>query len=178
MLFRSSDPEHVAKVQEVLERVRANGHVYEGTYEGWYCPRCADFKTESEIAEGNTCPIHKIPLTREHEHNWFFRLSAFQEPLERLFAERPDVVQPRSRHNEALAFIKGGLQDVSLSRSKITWGVPVPWDPSQVVYVWWDALLNYVTALSYGRDGEDVTDRFWPATYHLIGKDILKFHTI
>ena len=176
--IRTTDAEHVAKVQEVLERVRANGHLYEGTYEGWYCPRCADFKSESEVAEGNTCPIHKIPLTREHEHNWFFRLSAFQEPLERLFAERPDIVQPRSRYNEALAFIKGGLQDVSLSRAKLDWGVPVPWDTSQVVYVWWDALLNYVTALSYAREGEDLTDRFWPATYHLIGKDILKFHTV
>ena len=176
--IRTSDAEHVAKVQEVLERVRANGHLYEGTYEGWYCPRCADFKTETEIAEGNTCPIHKIELTREHEHNWFFRLSAFQEPLERLYAERPDIVQPRSRYNEALSFIRGGLQDVSLSRAKLRWGVPVPWDPEQVVYVWWDALLNYVTALSYARPGEDLTDRFWPATYQLIGKDILKFHTV
>ena len=122
--IRTSDAEHVAKVQEILERVRANGHVYEGTYEGWYCPRCADFKTEQEIAEGNTCPIHKIPLTREHEHNWFFRLSAFQEPLERLFAEHPEFVRPRSRYNEALSFIKGGLQDVSLSRAKLSWGDP------------------------------------------------------
>ena len=116
VFFLTGTDEHGAKVQEILERVRANGHLYEGTYEGWYCPRCADFKSESEVAEGNTCPIHKIPLTREHEHNWFFRLSAFQEPLERLFAEHPDIVQPRSRHNEALAFIKGGLQDVSLDR--------------------------------------------------------------
>ena len=176
--IRTTDPEHIAKVQEVLERVRANGHLYEGTYEGWYCPRCADFKSESEVAAGNTCPIHKIALTREHEHNWFFRLSAFQERLEALFAEQPDIVQPRARFNEALSFIKGGLQDVSLSRAKLAWGVPVPWDPSQVVYVWWDALLNYVTALSYAREGEDLTDTFWPATYHLIGKDILKFHTV
>ncbi len=134
-------------MQAILERVKENGHVYEGTYEGWYCPRCADFKTEQEIAEGNTCPIHKIPLTREHEHNWFFRLSAFQEPLERLFAEHPEFVRPRSRYNEALSFIRSGLQDVSLSRAKLTWGIQVPWDPTQVVYVWWDALLNYVTAL-------------------------------
>ncbi len=176
--IRTSDAEHVAKVQEILERVRANGHVYEGTYEGWYCPRCADFKSEQEIAEGNTCPIHKIPLTREHEHNWFFRLSAFQEPLERLFAEHPEFVRPRSRYNEALSFIKGGLQDVSLSRANLSWGIPVPWDPAQVVYVWWDALLNYVTALSYARPGEDLTDEYWPATQQLIAKDILKFHTV
>ncbi len=176
--IRTSDPAHKAKVQEVLTQVKDNGYAYEGTYEGWYCPRCADFKTDREIAEGNTCPIHKIPLTREHEHNWFFRLSAFQEPLERLFAERPDFVQPRVRYNEALAFVRGGLQDVSLTRRKVDWGVSVPWDPDQVFYVWWDALLNYYTALSFARPGEDLTDAFWPASYHLIGKDILKFHTV
>ena len=176
--IRTSDAEHMAKVQEVLTRVKDNGHAYEGTYEGWYCPRCADFKTEREIAAGNTCPIHKIPLTREHEHNWFFALSAFQEPLEQLFTERPEFVRPRSRYNEALSFIRGGLQDVSLTRRKVDWGVAVPWDPDQVFYVWWDALLNYYTALSYAVPGEDLTDRFWPATCHLIGKDILKFHTI
>ncbi len=176
--IRTSDQGHVSRVAEVLDRVKQNGHVYEGDYEGWYCPRCADFKAGSEIAEGNTCPIHKIPLVREQEHNWFFRLSHFQEPLEALFAERPDFVQPRSRYNEALAFIRGGLQDVSLSRAKLEWGIRVPWDESQVVYVWWDALLNYYTALSFAVEGEDLTDRFWPATYHLIGKDILKFHTV
>jgi methionyl-tRNA synthetase len=176
--IRTSDAEHKAKVQDVLTRVKDNGHAYEGTYEGWYCPRCADFKTEREIAEGNTCPIHKIALTREHEHNWFFALSRFQEPLERLFTEHPGFVRPRSRYNEALSFIRGGLQDVSLTRRKVDWGVAVPWDPDQVFYVWWDALLNYYTALSYAVPGEDLTSRFWPATYHLIGKDILKFHTI
>src|SRR4051812_37612351 len=176
--IRTSDRGHVDRVAEVLTRVKDNGHVYEGEYEGWYCPRCADFKSDSEIAEGNTCPIHKIPLIREREHNWFFRLSSFQEPLEQLFSERPDFVRPRSRYNEALAFIRGGLQDVSLSRAKLDWGIRVPWDESQVVYVWWDALLNYYTALSYARDGEDLTETFWPASYHLIGKDILKFHTV
>ena len=175
--IRTTDPQHEAKVQEIVQRVHDNGHVYEGVYEGWYCPRCADFKTESELGEDNTCPIHKIPLEREREENWFFRLSTFQEPLERLYAERPDFVRPVPRHNEALSFIKGGLADVSLSRPKLTWGVRLPWDPSQVMYVWFDALLNYVTALSYARDGEDLTERFWPA-FHLIGKDILKFHTV
>ena len=175
--IRTTDPEHEAKVQEVIQRVHDNGHVYEGTYEGWYCPRCADFKTESELGEGNTCPIHKIPLEREREENWFFRLSSFQEPLERLYAERPDFVRPEPRYNEALSFIKGGLEDVSLSRPKLTWGVRLPWDPSQVMYVWFDALLNYVTALSYAREGEDLTERFWPA-FHIIGKDILKFHAV
>ena len=169
---------HIERVQELVTRVKDNGFVYQGLYEGWYCPRCADFKTESELGPDNTCPIHKIGLTREQQENWFFRLSAFQEPLERLYTERADFVGPQSRYNEALAFIRQGLQDVSLSRSKITWGVRVPWDESQVFYVWFDALLNYVTALTYARDGEDLTEMFWPADYQLIGKDILKFHAV
>jgi methionyl-tRNA synthetase len=176
--IRTSDPRHVRRVQEVMQRIHDNGHTYLGTYEGWYCPRCADFKSDSEIAAGNTCPIHRIPLLRETEENWFFRLSAFQEPLERLYAERPDWVGPATRRNEALSFIKSGLRDVSLSRGTFTWGVPVTWDPSHVFYVWFDALLNYYTALSFAREGEDLTDTFWPADVHLIGKDILKFHAV
>jgi methionyl-tRNA synthetase len=176
--IRTTDPEHMTKVAEVVQRIHDNGHVYAGTYEGWYCPRCADFKTESELEDGNLCPIHKIELEIEKEDNWFFRLSSFQEPLESLYAERADFVTPQNRYNEALSFIKGGLRDLSLSRARLKWGVPVPWDESQVIYVWIDALLNYYTALSYARDGDDLTDRFWPATVHLIGKDILKFHAV
>jgi methionyl-tRNA synthetase len=175
--IRTTDEGHMKRVQEVVQRVHDNGHVYEGTYEGWYCPRCADFKTESEILEGNRCPIHKIELTREKQENWFFKLSAFQEPLERLYEERPDFVQPDFRRNEALAFIKQGLRDVSLSRPTLKWGVPVPWDTEQVIYVWFDALLNYYTALGYGREGEDVTAEFWPP-FHILAKDILKFHAV
>jgi methionyl-tRNA synthetase len=176
--IRTTDPEHMAKVGEVVQRIHDNGHVYAGTYEGWYCPRCADFKTDSELEDGNRCPIHKIVLEKEKEDNWFFRLSAFQESLERLYADRPEFVTPRNRYNEALSFIKSGLRDVSLSRARLKWGVPVPWDESQVIYVWIDALLNYYTALSYAREGEDLTERFWPADVHLIGKDILKFHAV
>jgi methionyl-tRNA synthetase len=176
--IRTTDPEHYEVVERVVQRIHDNGHVYEGTYEGWYCPRCADFKTESELEEGNRCPIHKIVLEKEKEDNWFFRLSAFQEPLEQLYAERTDFVIPENRYNEALSFIKQGLIDVSLSRPRLKWGVPVPWDRDHVIYVWIDALLNYYSALSYAREGEDLTDRFWPATVHLIGKDILKFHAV
>jgi methionyl-tRNA synthetase len=175
--IRTSDPEHEQRVQEVLQRVHDNGHVYKGVYEGWYCPRCADFKSEAEQGPDHTCPIHEIRLTKEQEENWFFRLSAFQERLEELLAT--GFVQPQIRANEARAFVAQGLQDVSLTRGKITWGITVPWDPGHVFYVWWDALLNYVTALGYARPGEDLTDRFWGApTTHLVGKDILKFHTI
>ena len=175
--IRTSDPRHKRAVQDVMQRIHDNGFTYKGVYEGLYCPRCADFKTEQEIGPDNTCPIHKIPLEHQSEENWFFKLSAFQEPLEKLYAERPEFVRPRSRYNEAHAFITGGLQDVSLSRSKLTWGVEVPWDEGHVFYVWFDALLNYYTALSFARDGEDLTSKFWPA-FHIIGKDILKFHAV
>ena len=176
--IRTSDPQHMAKVQEVMQRIHDNGHTFKGLYEGWYCPRCADFKVENEILEGNRCPIHEIPLERHQEENWFFRLSTFQEPLEQLYRERPDFVMPPHHYNEARSFIYSGLQDISLSRHHLQWGVPVPWDPGHVFYVWFDALLNYYTALSYARPGEDLTARFWPATFHVIGKDILKFHTV
>jgi methionyl-tRNA synthetase len=176
--IRTTDDEHKAAVQDVLQRVHDNGHVYKGHYEGWYCPRCADFKTENEVEDGNRCPIHHIELTREQEENWFFALSKFQEQLEQLYAEHTDFVMPRHRYNEALSFIKGGLNDVSLSRANLTWGVTVPWDTDHVFYVWFDALLNYYTALTYARPGEDLTETFWPATYHVIGKDILKFHCV
>jgi methionyl-tRNA synthetase len=175
--IRTTDEGHMQRVQEIVQRVYDNGYVYEGVYEGWYCPRCADFKTESELGPGNTCLIHKIPLTREKQDNWFFQLSAFQEKLEQLYEERPDFVTPEFRRNEAVAFIRQGLQDVSLSRPTLKWGVPVPWDPDQVIYVWFDALLNYYTALGYAREGEDLTEEFWPP-FHILAKDILKFHAV
>jgi methionyl-tRNA synthetase len=190
--IRTTDSQHMTVVQEILSKVRENGHVYMGTYEGWYCPKCADFKAENEIDEGELCPIHHIKLTREQEENYFFALSSFQEPLERLYAEREDFVAPKTRYNEALSFVKSGLRDVPLSRHKLTWGVPVPWDPEHVFYVWFDALLNYYSALTYApspathdgsaADGEGpprkLTDAFWPANVHLIAKDILRFHTV
>ena len=176
--IRTSDPEHGAAVQRFMQALYDNGHVYPGTYEGWYCPRCADFKTEQEIEGGNRCPTHKIELNWEKEDNYFFRLSAFQQPLEDLYATQKDFVMPSSRYNEALGFIRQGLEDVSCTRARLRWGVKAPWDPSQVFYVWFDALLNYISALSYARPGEDLTARYWPAQFHLIGKDILKFHGV
>jgi methionyl-tRNA synthetase len=176
--IRTSDPRHIQRVQEILTRVNENGHVYKGLYEGWYCPRCADFKTGAEIGPDNTCPIHGIPLIWESEENYFFALSSFQSRLEELYARRPDFVLPPHHFNEARSFIGQGLTDVSLTRGKLTWGVPVPWDAGHVFYVWFDALLNYVTALSFARPGEDLTERFWPANFQLIGKDILKFHAV
>jgi methionyl-tRNA synthetase len=175
--IRTTDAEHKRLVQEFLQRVHDNGHVYKGFYEGWYCPRCADFKTESEITPPNRCPIHLIELTREREETWFFRLSSFQERLERLYAERPDFVMPAHAFNEARSFIAQGLIDVSLSRASLSWGVTVPWQPDHVFYVWFDALLNYVTALGYARPGESL-EHLWPADLQVMGKDISKFHAI
>jgi methionyl-tRNA synthetase len=175
--IRTTDPQHMAVVQDVLTRVRDAGHVYMGTYEGWYCPKCADFKAENEVDDDELCPIHHIALTREQEENYFFALSAFQVPLEELYAQREDFVAPKTRYNEALSFIRSGLRDVPLSRHKLTWGVPVPWDESHVFYVWFDALLNYYSALSYAGP-EDLTSELWPANVHLIAKDILRFHTV
>src|SRR5947209_281321 len=183
--IRTTDRQHQAGVQAVLARVRDNGFVYEGTYEGWYCPRCADFKAEAEIDPGNRCPIHHIELTREQEDNYFFALSAFQERLEALYAEREGFVAPPSRFHDALSYIRSGPRDVPLTRHKLTWGVTVPWDREHVFYVWFDALLNYYSALSYAPvpasfgDGDaDLVRRLWPASYHLIAKDILRFHTV
>jgi len=137
------------------------------------------------VDEGNRCPIHHIELTREQEDNYFFKLSAFQERLEQLYAQHEDFVAPRTRYNEALSFIRSGLRDVPLTRHKLSWGVQVPWDSEHVFYVWFDALLNYYSALSYAPApaglsdaSADLTERFWPASYHLIGKDILRFHTV
>jgi methionyl-tRNA synthetase len=176
--IRTSDPRHAEQVAEIMQRVYDNGWVTKGVYEGWYCPRCADFKTERELGPGQTCPIHEIPLEREREENWFFRLSAFQERLEALYRERPDFVVPDFRRNEAVSFIEQGLEDVSLSRPKLKWGMRLPWDQEQRMYVWFDALLNYVTALTFAREGEDLTERFWPASLHVMAKDILKFHAV
>jgi methionyl-tRNA synthetase len=175
--IRTTDAEHEAEVQRFMQRIYDRGDIYEGVYEGWYCPYCADFKTEQELLDGNRCPIHKIVLEKVREQNWFFRLSEYQEALEHLYAEQPDFVMPRIRYNEALSFIKGGLEDVSVSRPKLQWGVRVPWDTEQVFYVWFDALLNYWSALKYARD-EDLTERFWPPAMQALGKDILKFHTV
>jgi methionyl-tRNA synthetase len=176
--IRTSDPRHTERVAEVMQRVYDNGWVTKGTYEGWYCPRCADFKTERELGPGNTCPIHEIELEKVTEENWFFKLSAFQERLEALYEGQPDFVVPDFRRNEAVAFIKQGLEDVSLSRPTLKWGLPLPWDPDQRMYVWFDALLNYFTALGFAREGEDLTERYWPPSLHVMAKDILKFHAV
>src|SRR6476646_3465928 len=133
--------------------------------------------TPQELADTNAAKFEGLMPTIDEEND-FFKLSAFQAQLEGLYEERPDFVVPEFRRNEALSFIKGGLEDVSLSRPDLKWGLPLPWDPEQRMYVWFDALLNYVTALKFAREGEDLTDRYWPADLHVMAKDILKFHAV
>jgi methionyl-tRNA synthetase len=175
--IRTTDEGHKRFVQDFVQRIYDNGHIYQDIYAGLYCVGCEAFKNEDELVDGK-CPQHGVPPEWIEERNWFFRLSAFQEPLLRLYDERPDFVLPGFRYNEARSFIEGGLQDFSLSRAGQPWGVPVPWDPEQVVYVWVDALINYLSALTYARPGEDLRDRYWPAARHLMSKDILRFHCV
>ena len=175
--IRTTDEGHKAFVQDFLQRIYDNGDIYQGVYAGYYCVGCEEFKAESELVDGK-CPIHDIPAEWIEERNWFFRLSAYQERLLAIYDERPDFVLPAFRANEARRFIEGGLQDFSISRAGQPWGVPIPWDESQVTYVWVDALINYLSALTYAREGEDLRERFWPHVRHLLGKDILRFHCV
>ncbi len=174
--IRTTDPEHIAEVQRLLSVMHERGDIYKGSYGGWYCTPCEAFYVEGELGEGNTCPIHGTPVEWLAEENWFFRLSAYRERLLAHFDAHPGWVVPGPRYNEARRMIADGLEDLSISRSQISWGVPVPWDPDQVIYVWVDALFNYWTALGYGAgpDGE----RFWPPDLQLMAKDILKFHAV
>jgi methionyl-tRNA synthetase len=175
--IRTTDPRHQVAVQEFVQRIHDRGDIYEGVYAGLYCPRCEAFYTEAELVDGK-CPVHGIEPERVEEKNWFFRLSAYQDRLLALYDENPEFVLPRFRYNEARSFIEQGLDDISVSRSSEQWGVRVPWDPDQTVYVWVDALINYWSALAFARDGEDLRGELWPAVRHLLAKDILKFHCV
>ena len=176
--IRTSDDGHKRFVQEFLQQIYDNGDVYQDVYAGWYCVGCEEFKSEEELTEEGFCPIHLTKPEWIEEKNYFFRLSAYQERLLALYDERPDFVLPGFRFNEARSFIAGGLRDFSISRAGQPWGIPLPWDESQVAYVWADALVNYVSALTYARPGKDLRDRYWPAAHHLLAKDILRFHCV
>jgi methionyl-tRNA synthetase len=175
--IRTTDEGHKRFVQEFLQRIYDNGDIYRDVYAGLYCVGCEAFKSEDELVDGK-CPEHDTVPEYIEEDNYFFRLSAYQDKLLRLYDERPDFVAPRFRYNEARSFIESGLQDFSVSRAGQPWGVPLPWDESQVAYVWVDALINYLSALKYARPGEDLRERFWPEVRHVLGKDILRFHCV
>jgi methionyl-tRNA synthetase len=175
--IRTTEPRHHHSVQAFLQKVYDNGWIYKDTYEGLYCVACEAYYTEADLEDGNLCPIHRKPVEELSEENYFFKLSAFEQPLLDWYAANPDAVGPEGKRNEALGIIKQGLRDISISRTSIRWGVPVPWDSRHVFYVWYDALINYVTAIGYGSD-DDRFAAWWPESLHLIGKDILRFHTV
>jgi methionyl-tRNA synthetase len=174
--IRTTEPRHYKAVQEFLQAVYDSGAIELGLYEGLYCYRCEEYYTEDELVDGK-CPIHGLPVDRVSEENYFFKLSEFEDRLLKHYSEHPEAVQPGTRLNEALGLIRQGLRDFSMSRTSISWGIPLPWDPKHVAYVWFDALFNYCTAVGYGEDRARF-DRFWPVDYHLIGKDILRQHTV
>ena len=177
--IRTSDPRHKEKVAEIMQRVYDNGWVTKGVYEGWYCPRCADFKTERELGPGHTCPIHEIDRWSASARRTGSSASRrSRSGSRRSTRSGPTSSSPSSAATRRSRSSSGGLEDVSLSRPKLKWGMELPWDPGQRMYVWFDALLNYVTALTFAREGEDLTDRYWPADLHVMAKDILKFHAV
>ena len=176
--IRTTDAEHEAEVQRIFQRLHDSGDVYKGSYGGWYCSACEAFYTEDDLLEGRLCPIHHTPVEWVEEENWFFRLPAYRERLLEHFDANPGWIQPQPRFNEARRMIELGLDELSVSRAQVEWGVPVPWDPEQTIYVWIDALLNYRTALGYARPGEDLVAEFWPPDLQLMAKDILKFHAV
>ena len=175
--IRTTDTDHEAFVKELWKKIEANGDLYEGEYEGWYCVGCESLKTEKELEQpGNLCPIHKTPVERVKESSYFFRLEKWQKPLLDFYARHPHFIQPESRKNEVLSFVQSGLKDLSVSRTTFSWGIPVPGNPKHVMYVWFDALSNYRSALGTG----DLA-RFWAPNakvVHLVGKDILRFHAV
>jgi len=176
--IRTSDEGHKRFVREFLQRMYDNDDIYQDVYAGWYCVGCEEFKNEEELTEEGLCPVHLTKPEWIEEKNYFFRLSAYQDRLLALYKERPEFVRPDFRYNEARSFIAGGLRDFSISRAGQPWGIPLPWDESQVAYVWADALVNYVSALTYARPGEDLRERYWPAVHHVLAKDILRFHCV
>jgi methionyl-tRNA synthetase len=175
--IRTTEERHKIGVTELARRIYDAGDIYEGTYEGWYCEGCEAFKQEKDLEDGK-CPLHPtLTLQWISEKNYFFRLSKYEKPLLDHFAAHPDFLQPDIRRNEILRLIESGLEDISVSRAGQSWGIPLPFDPSSVVYVWFDALINYASAVGLGRDAA-MFERWWPADLHVIGKDITRFHTV
>jgi methionyl-tRNA synthetase len=175
--IRTTQPRHEKLVQQLWQVIEKNGDLYLGNYEGLYCVGCEELKTEKDLEQpGNLCPLHKTPVERVKEESYFFRLSKYGERLLAYYEAHPEFIQPETRRNEVVSFVKGGLKDLSVSRTTFTWGIPVPGNPKHVMYVWFDALTNYWSAL---QDGEDLR-KYWSdqSVVHLVGKDILRFHTV
>jgi methionyl-tRNA synthetase len=174
--IRTTEDRHRRSVSELVRRIHDAGDVYEGTYRGWYCDSCEAFKQEKDL-EGGNCPLHRTKPRWLEEKNHFFRLSRFREPLQALYRERPSFLEPEVRRNEILSLLESGLDDISISREGQKWGIPVPFDPKSVVYVWADALINYISAVGFAQN-EALFREWWPCDLHVIGKDITRFHCV
>jgi len=174
--IRTTEPRHRRAVEELVRRSHDAGDIYEGQYEGWYCVSCEAFKQEKDLIEG-LCPVHQRKPEWIEERNYFFRLSRYRDRLLAHYADHPEFVAPESRRNEMLRLIEAGLEDISVSRAGQSWGIPLPFDPKSVVYVWYDALINYAAAVGLGHD-DALFEQWWPADLHLIGKDITRFHCV
>jgi methionyl-tRNA synthetase len=174
--IRTTEPRHYEAVEQFLQVVYDNGFIELGTYEGLYCVACEAYYTEDDLNDGK-CPVHGRPVEHMSEENYFFTLSRFEQRLLDHYAEHPEAIEPEGRRNEVLGFIRQGLRDFSMSRKSLKWGIPLPWDPEHVTYVWFDALVNYCTAAGYAKDRARF-DRYWPTAHHLIGKDIVRFHAV
>ncbi|NLG92296.1 MAG: methionine--tRNA ligase [Clostridiales bacterium] len=175
--IRTTDDYHVKAVQKIFKTLYDKGEIYKGQYEGWYCTPCEAFWTETQLKDGK-CPDCGREVKMANEEAYFFRISKYADRLLKLYEEQPDFIQPDSRKNEMINFIKQGLNDLCVSRTSFSWGIPVDFDPKHVVYVWLDALTNYITALGYGSDDDSDYKKYWPADVHFVGKEIVRFHTI
>lgn len=178
--IRTTDDYHVKAVQQIFKKLYDQGDIYKSEYEGWYCTPCESFWTKTQLKEGNLCPDCGRPVNKTKEEAYFFKMSKYQDRLMKYIEEHPEFIQPESRKNEMVNnFLKPGLQDLCVSRTSFSWGIPVEFDPGHVVYVWIDALSNYITALGYTpEEKSELYKKYWPADVHVIGKDILRFHTI
>ena len=174
--IRTTEPRHIKRVQAIFMKMYEKGDIYKGEYEGMYCTPCESFWTESQLVDGK-CPDCGRPVQKAKEEAYFFRLSKYQDRLLELFEKNPDFLQPETRRNEMVAFVKQGLEDLCISRSTFDWGIPVPIDDKHVIYVWLDALTNYITALGY-PDEPELYEKYWPVDVHLVGKEIVRFHSI
>mmetsp|Transcript_15661 Transcript_15661/g.44667 ORF Transcript_15661/g.44667 Transcript_15661/m.44667 type:complete len:579 (+) Transcript_15661:16528-18264(+) len=183
---RTTQPKHERLVQTVLNRVWDKGDIYKANYKGWYCVGCEEYKDDGDMDDEHNCQIHRKPCEEREEENYFFKLSKYQQEIESLIEDNPEFVSPSSRRNEVLGWVKDGLRDFSISRASVPWGIPIGKDPSQTIYVWFDALNGYLSALysddevelAEGASASDLQERGWPAAVHIIGKDILRFHAV
>lgn len=175
--IRTTEPRHKQVVADIFQRLYDQGDIYKASYEGWYCTPCETFWTEARLAEGN-CPDCGRPVEKVREDNYFFRMSKYADRLLAYIEAHPEFIQPVSRRNEMVSFIKSGLEDLCVSRTTFDWGIPVPFDQENVIYVWIDALTNYISALGYGSGDDSLFKKYWPADVHLMAKDIIRFHSI